>query len=561
VLSRLSIRRLILLSGVLGAVFAFVMAGVAIVETTRLSDAMQRVLTMSAASRAHADADTQMDSMRTDVLRAIEIGSGVGKDDQKTVLDDVAGAGAYLHTRIRRNLQAGLPGPIHQGYQEIDGLIDGIAGEAKAAVDTALKDPTAGAAAYRKFRPDFKKLEDAMDDNDDRLSDAVNAADAESRAIAHNTRTLVLSAAATAALVIGVFLVAGTRAAISLLRGMTEVMQRLAQGDTEAAPEGVERRDDIGEMARAVDVFRRNAIEKHRLETEQAELRQQAETERKAALDRLAGDFEAKIGGLVKTLAGAATEMQATANAMESAAQQTSRQSSAAASGAQEAATNVQTVASATEELAASVKEIGQQVVTSRDIAKKALSESESTGETVGALSEGAQKIGEVVQLIADIASQTNLLALNATIEAARAGDAGKGFAVVASEVKNLASQTAQATGDIETRVGEIQALTTKTVTAISSIRQTIGEMSDIAIAIAGAIEEQSATTREIARSVTDAAKGTESVSGNIAGVHEASGSAGAAASQILAASADLSRQAETLDGEVGRFIAGIRTA
>ena len=345
------------------------------------------------------------------------------------------------------------------------------------------------------------------------------------------------------------------------ITGITSAMDRVASGSFDDEVPYRSNRDEIGSLARALDVFKQNSMEMKRLESEQALLKQQVERERKASLLSLAEEFEKQIGGLAKELGSAATEMQAAANSMATTTDETNRQSSAAAAAAGQASANVQTVASASEEMAASIKEIGQRVSVSRDIAKQAIAESEMTRDTVQALSKSANSIGEVVQLISSIAGQTNLLALNATIEAARAGETGKGFAVVASEVKGLASQTAQATKTIEGQINEIQALTTKTVSAIANITQIVANMSNIGIELAAVIEQQGATTAEIARNVNQAAKGTEDVSLNIGSVHVAASTTKAVAEQILRSSSGLSRQTTILNSEVDKFLVGVRTA
>jgi methyl-accepting chemotaxis protein len=345
------------------------------------------------------------------------------------------------------------------------------------------------------------------------------------------------------------------------LTAITAIMNRLSSGDTEVKIPGSDRRDELGTMAKAVDVFRHNMIESRSMRETQEASKQQAEIEKKALQRQMADRFETDVKGVVAAVAQASADMQRVAREITSSVNGTSQRAAAAAAASEEASASVNTVAAATEELASSVAEIGRQVTHSSDVANSAVVKAGQTTELVGSLASAAEKIGEVLRLIGAIASQTNLLALNATIEAARAGEAGRGFAVVASEVKELASQTAKATEEIAGQVAAIQSATGNCVTAIGGISDTIREISAIATTIAAAVEQQDSATREIARSVQQAATGTSEVTINVTGASQSADQSRSLADNVLAATGELSQQASALSGSVDTFLAGLRDA
>jgi methyl-accepting chemotaxis protein len=384
---------------------------------------------------------------------------------------------------------------------------------------------------------------------------------AESAAEAAAAKRTALAAAIAAAVVAVAAMLFTLFGVARPIERMTGAMGRLAEGDATVAIPSTGRRDEIGAMAAAVQVFKDNLIRSRALEAETAEARLVAEAQRRSGMRQMAETFEATVGGLLGQVTQAATGLRAEAEAMSGTATHAAERSAAVASAAQEAATNVGTAAAAAEELGASIQEIGRQVDGSADLARGAVVQAGTTAGLVKELNAAAGRIGDVVRLISDIAGQTNLLALNATIEAARAGDAGRGFAVVASEVKQLAAQTATATDEIAGQVGRIQDATGQTVGAIDGIAARIREIDGVATSLAAAVEEQDAATREIARNVADAASGTGAVTGSIDAVAQAADATGSAAARMLASAASLSDQSAALRREIDVFLATVRAA
>ena len=344
------------------------------------------------------------------------------------------------------------------------------------------------------------------------------------------------------------------------LTGMVRLVNRLAEGDLTIEVKGADRKDAVGMLARALQVFKENALKARALESERRSERERKK-QRQKAIEAYIAEFDGTVREALDRLASAATEMRATAESMSAIAEETQRQSVAVSESAEQTSANIQTVAASSEEMAGSVEEIDRQVTQVSGIAHEAVQQAHQTNVAVNTLAETAHRVGQVLQLVQDIASQTNLLALNAAIEAARAGETGKGFVVVASEVKALAHQTAKATKEIAGQIASVQTVTAHVVRAIQCIGGTVGKIDNIATIIASTVEQQSNATREIARNALEVAEATEGVSANIAGVGLAAGATGAAATQVLASARQLGRQSETLRFSVADFLEKIRAA
>ena len=494
-----------------------------------------------------------VDALRITVMRYGNTLSTADADDAKLALGNVQLAIADTEAEIAGTTETKLKSLV-------TALKAAVTADA-AALDEVVK----VAGDLRAKQAELMKASAAIDEQVNRISTKLGAVRAEqgektAAAVQHTQQTVILSAAG--ALLLGTVLAWLIGASLSgPIRRMTDRMQSLAAGELDDAIPGGESRNEIGRMARAVEVFRENALAVRRMEQEAAAQHGVAEADRQRMMSELASRFEQGMQGVITGVGGRAEEMGRSAEDLARVAERGRGLAEAVATRAEQASINVQTVAAATQQLAGSIREISTQVQRSVTVSSRATSETQRTSELISGLSSAAERIGTIVQLIQAIASQTNLLALNATIEAARAGESGRGFAVVASEVKSLADQTAKATDEIRSQIASMQDVTTNAVGAIRHIGQTIAEINEVTTAIAAAVEEQGAATREIARNIQHAAGGTSEVSSNIVGVSNASNEAGTAAGDVLSASDALRREADVLRAEIDAFLSNIRAA
>jgi methyl-accepting chemotaxis protein len=439
----------------------------------------------------------------------------------------------------------------------------------QADIETAMKAYSQSFAGYQVtqslLNDEIADFATVFQRNRPGLDELIKTADARydaAEARAAEVRQVMTWAIAGATVLIGLFAVLVGQRIASAVAGMTRAMQELAKGDFSVVLPGLDRGDEIGAMAQAVENFKRLSLEKAEAET-RAKMREVAEAAetRRADMEQVADQFEREVGRIIELVAAASHELEAEAGSMSQTASNAQDLSVKVAQASEETSSSVQSVASASEQMAASVGEIGRQVQQSSQIAGEAVEQARMMDDRVALLAAAATKIGNVVQFISGIASQTNLLALNATIEAARAGDAGRGFAVVASEVKALAAQTSKATDEISKQIFDIQSATQDSVGAIAAIGGTINRMSEIASSIASAVEEQSASTQEISRNVQHAAQAVIEVSANIAQVERSASDTGAASGHVLAAAQSLSGDSGRLKSEVGAFLQRVRAA
>lgn len=440
--------------------------------------------------------------------------------------------------------------------KELGTLMDNYQSGFQAYADTALllKPETKKLSKiFAGMTLDFKAIHEISENGKISSAGVISESRALGRSLFTGFALVILIAAIGLGLLIG-------RSIAQPIKKLTQAMHKLAEGDTMVELPSASEKNEIGDMARVVEVFRENAVRNQQLENE-AKNRQSNAAARGEKIDALNETFDSEIAEVLAHVSNATQQLNDTAASLANASEETQAQSNIILGTAEESSQNIQSVVSATEQLGASIQEIGRQTLDSSTKSKQAVENAEGAKAHVTRLVENSQKIGEVVNLISDIAEQTNLLALNATIEAARAGEMGKGFAVVANEVKSLASQTAKATEDIGSQIEAMQTMTTGTATAIEEIVTTISSVDEVINAIADAMEQQESATQEIAQNIQQASTGAQEITSNVLNVNESASTTGQSANLVLSAAEDLTVQSGKLRGRIDTFLSDVRTA
>jgi methyl-accepting chemotaxis protein len=561
-LSRLKLKYQFLVLSFTTVLIAFGLGAIAVYGSRLFAETVAAAETGVGAVRESALSDMYHDGLRGVVLNAL-----VTAERNPAAMSDVVRECDEMSANLVRTWQAvrglGFGGAIAAKVAAVDKPLKDYVALARAIVGTAVKDRAAAMARLDEFHRYFETLEGALAEATDTIGATVTARQEEAAAASERLRLFALGGA-----LLGVVVALGTYIVVrlSLVRPLTVMIDALLAlskgdlaGDLARTVAARGRRDEIGALGEAIEVFREGMASRHDFAAEQERLRGEAGARQAEMLRRFADDFESSVGRQIDATMHSAVRMQEDARMLASLAEDSSRLTGLVATAADQASRNVGTVAATGEELTSSIAEISRQVGQSSGMSQKAVDEAKSIDARIKSLALAAQQIGVVVSMISDIAGQTNLLALNATIEAARAGEAGRGFAVVASEVKTLASQTAKATDEISAKIRSMQDATNSSVGAIHSIGITIAEMSATAQAIAAAVEEQGAATGEIARSVGEAARSTNDVAGNIAAVNSSAARTLAGAGEIRSCAEELAGRSQTLRQEVAAFLARVR--